>query len=127
MADKPFVHTVHTVFHMHTSQETMHELLEKFERLGEGCGGIGKGILFWKVGMNVPKARRGREQSAKTVHMVQIAIFADTASFQNFRAHPAHVELKETLKLHADWASGDLDLARRDRSALLQMLKAAKQ
>lgn len=115
MADKPFVHTVHQTFHMHTPQETIRELLESFQNLNEACGGSEAGILFWKVGLNTYRSKKSSEQKpVKRVDMVQVAIFKSDAAFQRFRADPAHVALKEKLKMHADWEPGDLDLTSAD-------------
>jgi hypothetical protein len=123
LADKPFLHTVQTSFHMHTSQEMMHEIVKKFERLGQECGGPEKGILFWKVGLNTYRSKKKiDEKPLKRVDMVQVAIFRDDAAFQQFRMHPTHVELKEKLKMLADWAPGDLSLNTDDLRAFRELL-----
>jgi hypothetical protein len=50
--------------------------------------------------------------------MVQFVVFMNQESFERFRDHPLHVEIKEKLKYNADWDSGDLDFTNADLAAL---------
>jgi hypothetical protein len=102
-----FLHTVHTRF-SDASAEKRHELLKRFQKLGDDCGGMNAGILFWKVDENMRLGPR------RKVDMVQIAIFIDKDAFEKFRAHPVHQALKMELRDCADWTGSDVLLSGRE-------------
>ncbi len=109
MADKPFVHTVHTTFHMHTTHEAIRDVVDRFKELRRALL-KDEGMAILKVGLNTRRSRHPKSKSLKRVHMIQIVAFNNQEAFERFREHPIHLEIKEKLKYHADWDSGDLDL-----------------
>ena len=76
------------------------EILARFATLGDDCGGITAGIMFFKAQENL--------DTRKKIDIVEIAIFKDDASFQNFKQHSKHVELVELLKVSTNWVVGDI-------------------
>ena len=110
MADKPFVHTVHTTFHMHTTHEDIRITAGLFKDLSDSFAGD-DAVIFIGVGLNTRRSRRRGSRSFKRVHMVQVVAFKNQESFDRFREHPLHLQIKDKLRLIADWDSGDLDLA----------------
>jgi len=77
-------------------------IYERYQTLGEDCGGKDAGILFLKVEWNL--------DIRKKVHLVEIALFQDDAALQAFRVHPKHKELTDMSCQVADWQVGDLHL-----------------
>ncbi len=93
-------HTVLISFRPDTPQSVWQEVFNRYQTLGEDCGGKKAGILFWKVDYNL--------DLRKNVHLVEIAIFQNDAALQVFRNHPKHEAMSDTLKDIADWWVGDI-------------------
>lgn len=83
-----------------TDGSTRKNILERYYKLGDECGGREKGILFWSVKENI--------DLRKNIDFVEIAIFDNEESFVNFKNHPKHKELVEILKDSANWYVGDI-------------------
>lgn len=109
------VHTVLTTFYISTPEEMRRDILDRFQKLGEKCGGKAAGILGWTVRPNLDLSKK------KHIDLVQNAVFEDAAAFQAFRKHSEHVTLREELRDYADWISGNLLI---DRQAFKEMLKS---
>jgi len=97
------VHVVLFKFHRETTPAQREELLAKLRLLGRQSGGEEAGILFWQVDQN--------GDQRKNWHLVELAVFRDRASLENFRAHPAHDAVGREMSKVADWAVGDLSAA----------------
>ncbi len=95
------VHTVLISFKPEAPAAAKEKVFDLFQTLAERCGGPGAGILYFEVKHNLD-LRKG-------VHLVEVAIFTDNASLQRFRVHPAHMELTNLLREHADWQVGDYE------------------
>ena len=93
-------HTVLISFR-HTAPEAVKlDVYERYQTLGNDCGGKDAGILLWRVDWNLDRR--------KNVHLVEFAIFRDDTALQAFRAHPKHREITDILFKVADWQVGDL-------------------
>lgn len=92
-------HVVLISFLPTASQEIRDEIADRYATLGEDAGGSKAGILFWSVKPNM--------DTRKNIHLIEVAIFKDKQSFDNFKNHPKHVEVVELLKVSADWSVGD--------------------
>lgn len=114
MAKEVVVHTVLITFYTGTPEEKRREILARFAKLGEECGGVNAGILGWAVKSNLDLSKK------KHVSLMQAAIFEDVEAFQAFRAHDKHARLRNELRELADWISGDIVV---ERSGLKQVLK----
>jgi hypothetical protein len=93
-------HTVLISFRDAATDAVRREVHQRYQTLGEDCGGRDAGILFWKVDWNLDQR--------KNVHLAEFAIFRDDAALQAFRAHPRHRAITDILLEVADWQVGDL-------------------
>ncbi len=93
-------HVIFISFLPEASEEIKQEIAARYATLGDDCGGKNAGILFWSVQPNMD-LRKG-------VHLVEIAIFKDQKSFEDFKKHPKHIEVVELLKPVANWQVGDV-------------------
>ncbi|OGC84533.1 hypothetical protein A3F55_00985 [Candidatus Adlerbacteria bacterium RIFCSPHIGHO2_12_FULL_53_18] len=94
------------MFRSHATEAQKKEIFDRYQTLGEDCGGVEAGILFLQVAHNLDQ-RKG-------MHMVEVAIFRDAAALQAFRKHPWHQELTNILGTFADWAAGDINISLAD-------------
>ena len=92
-------HVILFSFFSETTKEMRDEITNRYTVLGEDAGGKKAGILFWSVKPNIDQR--------KNIHLVEVAIFRDNESFENFKNHPSHKEVVELLKTSADWWVGD--------------------
>lgn len=92
-------HVVLISFLPTASQEIRDEVASRYSTLGDDCGGEKAGILFWSVKPNM--------DTRKNIHLVEVAIFKDKPSFENFKNHPKHKEVVDLLRASADWYVGD--------------------
>lgn len=106
--DKVLWHAVLISFYPSVPEAVRREVYERYQTLGEDCGGRDAGILFWQVGWNLDQR--------KQVQLVEFAIFRDDGALQAFRAHPKHSELTDILCEVADWQVGDLMVPRTIRT-----------
>ena len=93
-------HAVLISFRDNATEAVKRDVYERYQTLGEDCGGKDAGILFWKVDWNLDQR--------KNVHLAEFAIFRDEAALQAFRAHPKHRAITDILSNVADWQVGDL-------------------
>ncbi len=92
-------HVIFISFLPTASKDIRDEIADRYSTLGEDCGGEKAGILFWSTKPNT--------DTRKNIHLVEVAIFKDKPSFENFKNHPKHKEVVELLKVAADWSVGD--------------------
>ena len=92
------VHSVLVSFRDNASQEQRDQIVSQYRALGETCGGIKAGILFWQAGLNLDQR--------KNWHVVQFSIFRDNDALQRFRSHPAHAKLSEVMRPIGNWVVG---------------------
>lgn len=92
-------HVVLITFLPTASQEIKDEIADRYATLGEDCGGEKAGILFWSAKPNM--------DTRKNIHLIEVAIFKDKPSYENFKNHQKHKEVVELLKTSADWMVGD--------------------
>lgn len=92
-------HVVLITFLPTASQEIKDEIADRYATLGEDCGGEKAGILFWSAKPNM--------DTRKNIHLIEVAIFKDKPSYENFKNHQKHKEVVELLKISADWMVGD--------------------
>jgi hypothetical protein len=92
-------HIVLISFLPNISQDIKDEIALRYATLGDDCGGKKEGILFWSAKPNM--------DTRKNIHLIEVAIFKDKDSFENFKNHPKHKEVVELLKTSADWSVGD--------------------
>lgn len=93
-------HVVLISFLADTPQEMREEIANKYATLGDDAGGKEAGVLFWSVKPNM--------DTRKNIHLVEIAIFKDNKSFEDFKNNPKHIEVVELLKKSANWTVGDI-------------------
>jgi hypothetical protein len=103
LSPKSLVHVVLISFRKGASPDDRQWASSTLQRLGKACGGESAGILFWQVSDNLDQR--------KNWHLVEFAIFRENEALQQFRMHPAHVEVSERLRAFADWAIGDFETA----------------
>ena len=87
--DKVLWHAVLISFRASAPEAVRRDVYERYQTLGEDCGGKDAGILFWQVDWNLDQR--------KQVQLVEFAIFRDDAGPQAFRAHPKDGELTDIL------------------------------
>lgn len=87
-------------FRLETPDSVRQEIYDRYQTLGEDCGGKKAGIVFWSVSRNLERR--------KNVHLVEFAVYESNAALQAFRAHPKHKELTDILRNVADWQVGDV-------------------
>ena len=101
MAKKDVLHHVILISFLSEAEESIkNEIIKRYSTLGFDCGGYEAGILFWSAKPN--------KDLRKNIHLVEVAIFKDDESFENFKKHPKHVEVVELLKTSANWFVGDI-------------------
>jgi hypothetical protein len=93
------LHVVLISFFSTTTQDMRDEISDRYAVLGEEAGGQDMGILFWSTKPNM--------DLRKNIHLIEVAIFKDKQSYDNFKNHPRHIEVVELLKNSADWSVGD--------------------
>jgi hypothetical protein len=93
-------HVVLFSFRPDTPEEVKKEALQILRNLGEDCGGHEAGILDWQVDWNL--------DMRKGVHIVEVALFRDEATFLEFKRHPAHNQASELMSSISDWQIGDI-------------------
>ena len=93
------LHVVLISFLPATTQEMQDEISDRYAMLGEEAGGEKAGILFWSTKPNM--------DLRKNIHLIEVAIFKDKQSYENFKNHPKHKKVVELLKTSADWSVGD--------------------
>jgi hypothetical protein len=89
-------------FYENVRQEERNSVHDRLLNLGESCGGLGRGIIFWRAGWNLDQR--------KNFHLMELAVFSEAAALREFRTHPAHVSFSGDLANLADWVVGDIDL-----------------
>ncbi len=95
-----YLHHVVLVTYLPTaSQDIKDEIAARYATLGDDCGGVKSGILFWSAKPNL--------DTRKNIHLVEVAIFKDKQSFEDFKNHPKHKEVVELLRTSADWSVAD--------------------
>ncbi len=94
------LHIVLISFKTEVPETIKKEIYERYQTLGEECGGNNAGILFWKVDANL--------NLRKNVHLVEIAVFKNASALQSFQQHPKHKEFADMLSQVADWQVGDI-------------------
>jgi hypothetical protein len=98
-----FYHIILISFKPETSEAIREEVYNRYQTLGEECGGADAGILFWSVQKNLDQR--------KNIHLVEFAVFKDQEALDNLKKHPKHAELvKDFLIQYADWQIGDFIL-----------------
>ncbi len=112
------VHVSLITFYVDTPEEVRIKFLKRFRRLAVRCGGKKAGILGLSV---MPDLNLGK----KPVSLIQLSAFKDVESFQAFRRHPIHAQLRNELSQYADWldptGSQDLGKARAFLDAISSM------
>jgi len=93
-------HVVLIKFKDGTPDSVKQDIYDRYQTLGDDCGGRDAGILSWMVKKNLD-LRKG-------ISLVEIAIFTDSDALQKFRVHPKHVEIADILQHVADWFVGDI-------------------
>jgi quinol monooxygenase YgiN len=87
-------HTVMFKLHDNVSDEQRTEAVERLTNLGAEPG-----VLSWIVKESTD-TRKGRI-------IIEQAVFASEAAYQEFRTSPAHIEVGDLMKTIADWWVGD--------------------
>lgn len=93
------LHVVLISFLPTTTQEMRDDVSDRYTMLGQEAGGTDAGILFWSTKPNM--------DLRKNIHLIEVAIFKDSQSYEKFKNHPKHKEVVELLKTSADWSVGD--------------------
>jgi hypothetical protein len=93
------VHVSLITFYVDTPEEVRAKILKRFQRLAVRCGGKKMGILGLTV---MPDLNLGK----KPVSLIQISAFRDIESFQAYRRHLIHAQLRNELREYADWLDG---------------------
>jgi hypothetical protein len=101
------VHVALITFYVDTPEEVRIKFLKRFQRLAVRCGGKKAGIQGLII---MPDLNLGK----KPVSLIQLSAFKDIESFQAFRRHPLHAQLRNELRDYADWldGTGSQDLAK---------------
>lgn len=95
-------HVVLISFKPETSESVRREIYDRYQTLGEDCGGRRAGIIFWKVDWNL--------DLRKKVHLVEVVVFKNYDALQAFATHPKHKEMGNIIRNLADWQIGDIYL-----------------
>ncbi len=93
-------HITFISFKKDTADSLRKEFHLRLKRLGEDCGGLEAGIIYWSVKKNTD-LRKG-------VHLVLISIFENAEALEKYKQHPKHKEFSNLLRDIADWQVGDI-------------------
>ncbi|WP_330084138.1 Dabb family protein [Methylocystis iwaonis] len=93
-------HVILVSFYSHVSQAVREETLFNFRRLGDDCGGLGAGILFWRADWNLDQR--------KNYHLIAVSVFENEDALRSYVAHPKHKGFASDLSKIADWVVGDI-------------------
>lgn len=93
-------HVILVSFYSEVSQAAREATLSDFRQLGNNCGGLDAGILFWSADWNLDQR--------KNYHLMAVSIFENQDALRNYVAHPRHKDFASNLSKIADWIVGDI-------------------
>ena len=106
-------HVVLFSFREGVSIAARHEATRRIRAMGASFSRANKGLLLWQVEENLDQR--------KSWHIVELAIFLDTDTFNAFRNNDAHRAIAEELSEISDWAVGDLNVQDQHLARIMQV------
>ena len=98
----PILHAVPIRFLDDVSQEDRDEILERYQKITDECGGKDAGILYCKVEKNLYPDK---------CDLAAVVVFEDEKAMRVFGEHPKHAALTQRLGELATWRSMDLPVS----------------